>query len=157
MDPYVVGLLIAFAIWAFSAISAIAAINSRTNRNLKRIGQRLSWMSLTQKPMTPSDAAQTRIGKVFKFTLIYGFALVFVLASWLYVAWAVGEFIYRKHKDSGAPQSVLEFRWALRNKEMSFDDLIRALLKLTDQAPENFDQVKVDMINELQSRGIKAR
>ena len=126
------------------------------NRNLHKIGQRLSWLTMIPKPMSAEEVHHTTIRKVMKFLLLYGTGLPFVLASWLYVAYVVGLLIYRKSKDSGAPQAVREFRWKLRNTDMTFDQLVKELMKVSDRDPDEFEKVKADLLRELDEQGLRA-
>jgi hypothetical protein len=153
---YEAGLLVAFCLWLWITVAALVAINSRMERNLNRIGQRLSWLTLTPKPLSPEEIHHSALRKVAKFLLLYGTGLPFVLASWLYVAYVVALLIYRRSKDSGAPQAVREFRWKMRNVDMTFDQLVRELMKVSEQDPATFDQVKQELLNELQERGVRA-
>lgn len=156
MFEYESGLILAFLLWLWITISAIVSINSRMNRNLQKIGQRLSWLTMSPKPISPEEASQTTFRKVMKFLLLYGTGLPFVLASWLYVLYVVILLVYRKTKDSGAPQAVREFRWKLRNTDMTFDQLVKELMKVSDQDPSTFEKVKADLIHELQEQGLHA-
>ena len=106
--------------------------------------------------MSAEETSHSPARKVMKFLLLYGTGLPFVLASWFYVAYVVGLLIYRKSKDSGAPQAVREFRWKLRNTDMTFDQLVKELMKVTDQDPTEFEQVKADLVHELNEQGIRA-
>ena len=108
------------------------------------------------KPMSAEEVHHTTIWKVMKFLLLYGTGLPFVLASWLYVAYVVGLLIYRKSKDSGAPQAVREFRWKLRNTDMTFDQLVKELMKASDRDPDEFEKVKADLLRELDEQGLRA-
>jgi hypothetical protein len=132
------------------------AINSRTNRNLQKIGQRLSWLTMTPKPMSAEEVSHSGLRKLMKFLLLYGTGLPFVLTSWLYVLYVVGLLIYRRSKDAGAPQAVREFRWKLRNTDMTFDQLVKELMKLSDRDPADFEQVKADLVRELHEQGLRA-
>jgi uncharacterized protein (DUF1786 family) len=69
------------------------------------------------------------------------------------VALAVGTIIYRKSKDSGAPQAVREFRWKLKNTDLTFDQLVKELMKVSDQDPSDFERVRSQMLQELKERG----
>jgi hypothetical protein len=124
-------------------------------RNLNRIGQRLSWLTLTPKAIEPGESSHSLTRKILRFLLIFGLGLPFVLASWLYVALVVGTVIYRKSKDAGAPQAVREFRWKLKNTEMTFDQLIKELMKASDQDPTSFETVKAEILHDLNDRGIR--
>ena len=156
MFSYESGILVAVLLWLWVTISAIVSINSRMNRNLHKIGQRLSWLTMIPKPMSAEEVHHTTIRKVMKFLLLYGTGLPFVLASWLYVAYVVGLLIYRKSKDSGAPQAVREFRWKLRNTDMTFDQLVKELMKVSDRDPDEFEKVKADLLRELDEQGLRA-
>ena len=156
MFEYETGLLLAFLLWLWVTISAIVSINSRMNRNLQKIGQRLSWLTMSPKPMSPEEASHTTPRKVMKFLLLYGTGLPFVFTSWLYVLYVAVLLVYRKTKDSGAPQAVREFRWKLRNTDMTFDQLVKELMKVSDQDPSTFEKVKADLIQELHEQGLRA-
>jgi hypothetical protein len=106
--------------------------------------------------MSAEEANHSAFRKILKFLLLYGTGLPFVLASWLYVAYVVGLILYRRSKDSGAPQAVREFRWKLRNTEMTFDQIVKELMKVTDQNPADFEKVKADLIQELDEQGLRA-
>ncbi len=152
MFSYETGVLLAFLLWLWTVISAIVSINSQTERNLNRIGQRLSWLTMVPKPISPEEANRSWLRKVLKFVLLHGIGLPFVLASWLYVFYIVGLFLYRKSKNAGAPQAVREFRWKLRNTEMTFDQLVSELMKVSDQDPADFERVKAELLQEQAKR-----
>lgn len=44
MFDYETGLLFAFLLWLYNVITSIVMINSRFERNMNKIGQRLSWL-----------------------------------------------------------------------------------------------------------------
>lgn len=153
MFSYESGVLVAFLLWLWSVVSALVLINSRMERNLNRIGQRLSWLTLTPKQMSAEEASRSAVRKIMKFVLIFGIGFPFILVSWLYVALAVGTLVYRKSKDAGAPQTVREFRWKLKNTEMTFDQLVKELMKVSDQDPSSFERVRSEMLREMKERG----
>jgi len=152
---YEAGLLVAFLSWLWVTISALISINSRMSRNLRKMGQRLSWLTLTPKPISPEEASHGVVRKVLKFSLIYGISLPFVLASWLYVAYVAALLLYRWRKDAGAPQAVREFRWKLRNMDMTLDQMIKEFMKVQDQDPADFDKVRAEVVAELRERGVR--
>ena len=156
MFSYEDGVFVAFLCWSWISIAAVIAINSRMERNLNKIGQRLSWLTMNIKTISQNDAHRTFIGKFLKFVLIYGLGLPFVLTSWLYVVYVVGLLIYRKSKDSGAPQAVREFRWKLRNKDMTFDELVKELMKVSDKDLSEFEQFRAKIVSEMQEQGLRA-
>jgi ABC-type multidrug transport system fused ATPase/permease subunit len=154
MFSYEVGLVFAFLLWLFGAINLLISINSTMERNLNRIGQRLSWLTLRPKPMEESDTRASLSGKIMKFLFINAFGLMFVLFSWGYVALFVGQFIYNHSKDAGAPQAVRELRWRMKNTEMTLDQIIKELMKIQGEDPSSFETFKDNYIRAMQENGI---
>lgn len=132
----------------------LVSINSRLERNLNKIGQRLSWITLTPKPMDAEDTNRSTLSKVMKFFLITSIGLPFILLSWLQVVMFIGTFAYKRIKDAGAPQIVREFRWKLRNIDMSFDQLAKELMKASEEDSANFETFRNDLVQELKDRGL---
>ena len=87
------------------------------------------------------------------FLFIVAIGLPFVLLSWLYVALFVGTAAYNRIKDSGAPQAVRESRWKMKNVDMSFDQIVRELMKVSEQDPATFEKVRDDIAQEMADRG----
>jgi hypothetical protein len=152
---YETGLGIAFLLWAASMVHLLVMINSTMERNLNKVGLRLSWASLKPRQMDELDLARTWLHKVLIFTFIAAIGLVCVLLSWLYVAWIIGQFMYMRFKDNGAPQSVKEYRWKLKNCDLSFDQIVREGMKLEEQDPDLFEETRNNMIQEMQDRGLR--
>lgn len=154
---YESGLLVAFLLWLFSMVMLLVSVNSQFERNLNKIGQRLSWVTLTPIEIQPADLRRSMAVKVLRFFFIAAFGLFFVVFSWLYVVVWIGGFAYRKSKDAGAPQVIREFRWKLRNVDMTFDEVARGLMKATDQEGIEFDDFREALISDLKGRGIYQR
>ena len=154
MFSYESGLILATLLWLWTTISALVVINSRMERNLNRIGQSISWLTLKPEPILASEIHQSQLRKSIKFLLIYGIGLFLVLGSWIYVASFVAMIIHRMRMDSGAPQAIKDFRWKLKNTDMTFDQLIKEMMKVGEQDPAKFEEVKSQMIDNLRDRGI---
>lgn len=154
MFSYENGLAIAFFLWLIGTIHMLVSINSKLQRNLNKIGQRLSWITLSPKPMEAEDLSRSTFSKTVKFIFIAGIGLVSVLLSWLYVAMFFGTFIYKRIKDAGAPQAVREFRWKLRNADLSFDQLAKELMKVLEHDPANFEKFREDLVQDLKNQGL---
>lgn len=60
--------------------------------------------------------------------------------------------IYRYSQDSGAPQSVKDFRWKIKNYEMTFDELVLEVMKLKEIPSEEFDLVKSELLEFVEQR-----
>jgi hypothetical protein len=147
------GLGIAFILWLAGIVIMLVSINSRFERNLNKIGQRLSWLTLTLKPMDAEEMKRSTFRKIFKFLFIVGIGLPGVLLSWLYVAWFVGTIVDKRTKDAGAPQAVREFRWKMKNMDMSFDQIVREMMKVSEEDPATFEKVRNDLVQEMTDRG----
>lgn len=154
MFSYEGGIAVGFLLWLLSAILLLVSINSRFERNLNKVGQRLSWLTQTPKEMSADDKNQATFSKIIKFLFIVGIGLSFVLFSWLHVAMIIGTFIYQRARDSGAPQAVREFRWKLKNIDMSFDQIVKELMKISDQDASTFETVRDELHKELKDRGV---
>lgn len=155
MFDYETGIGIAFLLWFASAVVLIVSINSRMNRNLEKIGQRLSWLSLTPKPMSASDQNRSPVTSILKFLLVIGLSLPFVLLSWMYVAIQASTFVYKKAKDAGAPQVIREFRWKLKNVDMTFDQVVKEGMKISEQPLEEFEKARVEILDQMSQRGLR--
>lgn len=149
MFSYEGGIAIAAMAWLYNAISIVVWINSRYERNLNRIGQRLSWLTLSPAMMEEGDLEKSLGSKIGKYLLIVGLNLLLVLTSWLYVALVVSTWLYTRAKDSGAPQAVREFRWRMRNQEMTFDQIMKELMKVSDEPPDSFEEYRANFIRQL--------
>jgi hypothetical protein len=154
MFSYENGLVIAFFLWLIGTIHILVSINSKLQRNLNKIGQRLSWITLSPKPMEAEDLSRSAFSKTVKFIFISGIGLISALLSWLYVAMFLGAFIYKRMKDAGAPQAVREFRWKLRNADLSFDQLAKELMKVLEHDPANFEKFREDLVQDLKNQGL---
>lgn len=152
---YETGIGIAFLLWLYGTVTSLLAINSQLERNLNKIGQRLSWLTLKPKPLTASDQSRGTLQSVFRFLILSLIGLASVLLSWLYVAWFLGAMVYMKSKDAGAPQAIKEYRWKLRNMDLSLDQLVREGMKVTGQDESAFEQVKADLLRAMRDEGLR--
>jgi hypothetical protein len=153
---YGTGVGLAFLLWLFYAASCVVRANSLLARNLAKVGMRISYLDLKPTPMTAADVQRSLIGRFLRASLAVLVALPFVLGSWLYVLWFVGAIIFAKSKDAGAPTAVREWRWRMKNVDMSFDDAVTELLKLSAIAPEQMPEARAALIGDLRGRGISA-
>ena len=122
---YEKGLVLALFIWLFNAGRLIVNVNSQLERNLHRMGQRLSWVTVTPKPSSGEEwGHRTWFGKLCKFLFLALLRLIFAFTSWLYVLTALGGLAWALAKDAGAPAAVREFRGKMKNVDISFDHLV---------------------------------
>lgn len=140
------GLLIALILWFFSVVRSIIIINSQMEKNLATIGKRSSFLGgMIDIDYRKSSKKRT----VIKFLIIHMLGFVFIIFSWIYVFFALGTYVYIFYKDIGAPVAVKEFRWKLKNLDMTLDEIIRELMIVSGQDLSNFENVKADIVNDL--------
>ncbi len=132
MFSYESGLLIAFLLFIYGTSNVFVRVNSRMERNLNKVGMRLSWLTLNPKEMTSETDNPSFSKKLFKFILIAFFGFVIIFLSWVQVFLFVAGFVYRYNKDSGAPEYVKEYRWKLKNVDMTFDGMAREMFTLAE-------------------------
>lgn len=142
---YESGLAVAFFIWLTQAILLLIAINSTFSRNLRKIGQRISWTLNRPKRIEQPELPKTAIGKAAKFLFIQAVGLAFVLLSWVYVAFFAISFIYMRIKDAGKPQSIKELQWKMRNIEMSFEQITAEMAKAQCMSEEELMQLRHEL------------
>ena len=124
---YEIGCGVAFFIWLGSLVMLLISINSQLERNLNKVGCRLSWLSLRPKPMDNNHHQRGFLRNAGKFLFIALWGFISIWFSWLYVAINIGSFAYFHLKDAGAPQSVKEFRWRMRNIDLTFDEIVQGM------------------------------
>ncbi len=153
---YEAGIGVALLLWLYGTVNTLISINSTLERNLNKIGQRLSWVTLSAKPMTHDDQSRSTISLVMRFVIMSLIGLASTLLSWLYVLLVVGSIVYAKSKDVGAPQTIKEYRWKLRNMDLSLDQLIRESMKIAGQSEDQFEQVKAELLQSMRDAGLRA-
>jgi hypothetical protein len=90
---------------------------------------------------------------ILKFLFLAIFGLICTLMSWLQVAMWVGMFLWQLHKDQGAPNSIKEYRWKMKNIDMTRDQIIQELIKIDNVLPEDFDGYKENILSDMRGRG----
>lgn len=155
MFDYESGILVALLFWIFYAGSILVSINSQVERNLNKIGQRLSWITLTPKLMTIDDVNHSVAFKIMKYLFVIGIAFAFIFLSWAYIIVTIVLIIYKFFKDFGAPQTIREFRWKLKNSNLTFEQLIKELMKVSEVDESKYDEFANEVITNLQERGLR--
>lgn len=151
---YETGVVAALLVWLYRCAHLLVLINSTLERNLNRVGQRLSWASSRPIDMTESEARRGPLSTTLRYTLVVLGMLPFVLLSWADVLWTLGHMAYRYTKDVGAPTAVRELRWKLRNREMTFDEILSELAKAGEIPEQMREDFKRDHIASMTLRGL---
>jgi hypothetical protein len=154
MFDYETGVGFALLLWVWSSFFLLIEINSRMERNLNKVGQRVSWLGLEPKMMTQRDQQRIFVCKVLKYLLIVLVGFVSAWLSWLYVFLSIALIAYRLNKSRGEPQNIREFRWKLKNVDMSFDQIVIGLMSVAEQDPAEFEAVKQHVLDEMKERGL---
>lgn len=126
---YESGLFFAFCLWMFHAVNLLVQINSTLNKNLHKVGKRLSWLTLKPESLDHSHLEQSAWWKAVKYVALQVVSLPLILLSWLYVGISVVMIIFGRMKDSGRPQAFKEFEWKMKNIDMSFDQILGEIAK----------------------------
>ena len=142
---YEQGILVAFLLWLYSTVMMIVRKNSLMEKNLNRIGKKIS---ITGIGVTDIKYLQDSMGKsIAKYTLTAVLGLILIVFSWGYVLLVGGTFAYTFMKDIGVPQSVKEWRWKLKNLDMSFDEIIKGVVKMEGLDDSEFPRVRQEWID----------
>jgi len=147
---YETGVGAAVLCWLFYAASLLVRINSQTQRNLKKVGMRLSWVSNKADAWTGEDEKKSIWWSIGKYAVCIAIQVPFLLLSWIYAAYSVGSILWHLWKDLGAPQSVKEYRWKMRNRDMDFVEVVREMWKLNESTVplEDFLAATADEVRE---------
>lgn len=147
---YESGLLFAFFLWLFHAINLLVQINSTLNKNLHKVGKRLSWLSLTPEPLSHRDLDQPAWWKAVKYLFMQAITLPLIFLSWLYVAISAGMFIFGRMKDSGRPQAYKELAWKMKNIDMSFDQIVAEIAKSQSLSATQAHELRESILDEME-------
>lgn len=139
---YEAGVGVAFLLWAVAQVRLLVALHSQLEMNLRKVGLRHSWLTMTPKPASPGDWPQGFGGKSLKFALLSFLGLVGVLLSWLSVAAFVWQSLHGLAKDWGAPVVVREMRWRLRNQGLTKELIAEAFAQASPGAEADRMRVK---------------
>ena len=165
MFTYENGVLLAFLLFLYGTLNVLIKINSTMEKNLNKVGMRISWLTLNPKDMTSATDNPSFLYKFLKFVGISLFGLALVLLSWIQVFGFIGLYLYRLNQDYGAPTYIKNYRWNLRNIDMSFDMVAKemfvvaekqgAFLYTSEVEKDNlFLEFKKSIVNQMISRGL---
>ncbi len=154
MFSYESGVVVGAFMYVYFIFNLLVSINSQFERNLNKVGERISWLSMQIKPMKREDVHPPLWKIIGKFALISGLQGIFVFLSWVNVALNLMLIAYRISQDRGVPTKIREFRWKLRNQDLSFDDLIRERMLAAGLSLEFFEAEKENLIASLCSSGL---
>lgn len=142
---YEQGILVAFLLWLYSTVMMIVRKNSLMEKNLNRIGKKISTTGIG---ITEIKYPQDSVGKsIVKYTLTSVLGLILIVFSWGYVLLVGGTLLYTFMKDIGVPQSVKEWRWKLKNLDMSFDEIIKEVVRMEGLDDSEFPRVRQEWID----------
>lgn len=149
------GVFVAFLFYIYSIIVLVVQLNSQMERNLNKVGIRRSWITRQPKPLEQEYIDRPFYRKILKFLFFTFFQLVSVLLSWLGVFLTVCMMAYAWSKDYGAPSEVRAFRWKLRNREMSFDNIVKEMEIMAGNDLSGLDKAIEEIKSEMRDRGLR--
>lgn len=150
---YETGVGVALLVWLASQVFGVVERMSIKARNLRRFGMKVSALGELQ-PITENDAKRHWAVRLLVHAGVALIGLLSTLLSWVYVAFYVGNLAWIWSKQVGAPAEVREFRWRLKNIDMSLDDLIRASMKAQGIAADRFEEVRSAHVEDMRARGL---
>jgi hypothetical protein len=154
MFSYETGVTIAVAIYFTLTLNTIILLNSVLEKNLNKIGYRLSRVTLSWKGLTSDFKNRSIFAKVLFWISFLTFGLLLTLLSWLYVFVFIQLLIYELNNRYGTPRNVLECRWKMRNVDMSFDQIVAEIVKSKSEESLSFDKFKSDLLSDMIERGL---
>ncbi|HBM8157622.1 hypothetical protein [Acinetobacter baumannii] len=149
MFTYENGVFIGFVLWIITLIRTLFLINSKTQSNLRKVGKRLSLLGGVKDI---EYRKQDKLNLILKFIFIVVLPLGLIFLSWVYVIPTIVYYLYQFYQDFSAPQKVKDFRWKLKNLDLHQDQLIRWLMELSDQNPEDFEKIKKEINEDIERR-----
>lgn len=149
---YETGVFIAAIIWFCQTVFLLVVINSRINKNLKRVGMRLSWVSLKPKAMTKKEMQGSKVWPAFKFLLICGLGMAGIVAGWISVVLTTCLFLYVRWLSLGMPVAMREYWWKMKNLDMDSDRIISEMMKSQGIDPETNTEMRELLQDEVAAR-----
>lgn len=150
---YEMGIAAAFTLWLIDLIMTIVRKNSLLERNLRKLGKRTSMLGFG---ITDAKQERTRVWvATVKIILRILLTIPFVLFSWLYVAIIVLTYAYFFKKDFGAPMMVKEYRWKMKNMDMSFDEIIKGIVKMEGLNESEYERVRQEWVEHIENLNSK--
>ncbi|MGB3109982.1 MAG: hypothetical protein WBB40_05265 [Psychrobacter alimentarius] len=144
---YETGVTVAFLLWLYGCISTVVRKNSLLEKNLNRIGKKTSLLGSDIVDVRyPKDSASK---SMLKYVAVMGVSLILIVFSWLYVAVSLFAIFYSFRKDLGVPLVIKEYRWKLRNVDMSFDEIIKAIVQLEGLDESEYPRVRQEWIDHI--------
>lgn len=148
------GLIAAFLAWFYSAVITLVNINSQLEKNLNKVGLRLSWITLGLKQMDAGEVNCPAYKRVTKYVFIYWISFPLILLSWFSAALYVGMVVYKKIRDSRKPAEVKGYLWRLSHLDMSFDEIVELIEKIKGADPGNLENAKSELRDSMRLRGL---
>ena len=152
MFSYENGLILSFFLYLYQMIALLMLINSTAEKNLNKVGEAYSWLTLKPVLMSKYDFDRSIYKCIGKFLVIAIWQGLFIFLSWLNIFLFVCLTMYKISQDYGAPKEVKEFRWKLKNQNMTFDEIILEMIKVKGLDKEDFEQLKSEMIEFVKER-----
>lgn len=149
------GVFVAFLFFIYSIIALVVQLNSQMERNLNKVGLRRSWMTRQPKPLEQEYIDRPFYRKILKFLFFIFLQLASVLLSWLGVFLSVCMVAYAWSKDYGTPSEVKAFRWKMRNRDMTFDDIVKEMVIMAGNDLSDLDKAIEDVKSEMRDRGLR--
>jgi hypothetical protein len=122
---YEIGVGLCLVHWLFQSVWLIILLNSRLEKNLNKVSQRLSWSNHNSKLIESRDEIHPkRIKMTIKYLFIIMFNFCFIFLSWITLFYIFLMMAFNKFKRDGEPEVVKNLRWKLRNLDLSYEQIL---------------------------------
>lgn len=151
---YETGIAFSLLLSLISGIRLALLLNSTLSRNLTKIGWRISWLSHQPKPIYAGEWSQSNYAPYAKALLLVVLGLVASVLSWLNVVFSAAQLWHGYAKDWGAPESVKEIRWKLKNIDLPRREIFRYMHSMVGDPSIELDKYIESMEEDMRERGV---
>ncbi len=127
---YELGALIAAVMVCLSLAANLMSSWTALGSNLALMDLRVSIFTGQPVPL----GRRSLLGKILRASLWIVSLIVSAALSWITVISMAGMFLYKKSKDAGAPQSIKELRWRMKNIHMTREQIDKEIAQAHESA-----------------------
>lgn len=147
------GIGVSFFICIYQLGMLIYYKNSQFEKNLNKLGLRLSYLTLTPTPYENEN--KPIYIKILKLLIIQIFNFAMIFLSWLFVLYFAFMVVRNFYNKIGMPQAIKDYQWKMRNMDLSIDNIIKLDMAARDISMNNFEEFKANILEDLHNRGFR--
>ena len=147
-DLYWLGVYVSFFMTVNHAITLTYYLNAPIERNLRLINCRVSWMTLSAKPIDEYDI--NKVKGFPKAALWVVWMTLFSFLSWLNLIFWTFTFLKAIIEKFTAPKEVRDARWRLWHLELSTEEICAQLLRGKGVAEKDLKEKTAELMEEVE-------